>query len=154
MNFRNIIIVFLFFLFGHISVSAQHVHKSFNVEQFKKDKTDFIVQEVGLTPEEAAVFMPLMNELLDKRFQLNRRVRIESRKLREIKNPTAADYDRLMNLSLHTAIAEAALNQEYYQKFKAVISPDKIFKSQKAEEKFMKQTVNKMGRKKQKEKND
>lgn len=153
MKAKNIIIIFLFVLLGTVSISAQHVHKSFNVEQFKKDKADFIIQEVGLTPEEAAVFMPLMNELVEKRFQLNRKVRMESRKLREKKNPTEADYDRLMNLSLQTAIAEAALNQEYYQKFKALISPDKIYKSHRAEEKFTKQTVNKISRNKQKENN-
>ena len=118
-------------------------HRTFDIENFKKQKADFIVAEANLTPSEATVFIPLMDELLQKKFELNRKVRNESRLLKKKENPSASDYDTYLELSVESRIQEAVLDKEYYEKFKKILPAEKIYKYQQAETKFMRETINK-----------
>lgn len=124
-------------------VKPKHKGKRFNIENFKKQKADYIVSEVGLSSSEAAAFIPLMDELLQKKFELNRKVRKESRNLKNKEGVTDEDYERYLNLTISSGIEEAELNKEYYYKFTKILSPRKIYKYKEAETQFMKQTINK-----------
>lgn len=141
-----LLFVIMFFsagVFAQPGSKGKSNSKHFDIENFQKQKADFIISEVNLTPAEAAVFIPLMNELTQKKFELNRSVRNESRQLKKNANATSVDYDRYMRLSLDSDIKEAELNKEYYDKFRKTLSPEKIYKYQKAETKFMKKVINK-----------
>lgn len=143
---QKYIYILIFFLCAYVSTgSAQdkHKHGNFDIDKFKKERADFVTKEAGLTQKEAAQFIPLMDELSEKRFELNRNVRAESRKLRDNNNKADADYERLINIGLESGEKEALLNKEYYSKFRKILSAEKIYKSRKAEEDFMKQTINK-----------
>lgn len=124
---------------------AQHRH--FDVDDFKKKKAEYIIKEVGLTDDEAKAFIPLSNELLDKRFELNHNIRSKNRQIREKSKKTDTDYTHMIESSFDLRAKELDLEKEYYQKFKKVLSPEKIYKYQKAESKFMKETFNKNGQK-------
>lgn len=123
-------------------------HKTFDIENFKKEKANFIVSEANLTPEEASVFIPLMDELLQKKFELNRKVRNESRLLKDKQRPLDSDYDNYMQLSIQSRIQEAVLDKEYYDKFRKILPAEKIYKCKQAETKFMRKTINKDSKKK------
>jgi flagellar biosynthesis/type III secretory pathway protein FliH len=148
------ILIFTLLLIGFMQLSAQHRHQhgNFDIAKFKQQKANFITSEAGLTEAEAAAFIPLMNELLEKRFELNRQLRQESRKLKQNSNKTEADYERLINLGLECGLKEAQLNKEYYLKFRKTLTAEKVYKCRKAEDKFMKETVYKERRNRQKEK--
>jgi len=135
-------LVFISFLltFGLLCGYAQEP-KKFDVKEFKQEKREFIIKEVGLSNEEAARFFPLSEELMDKKYELNRAIRIEGRALKAKQNATAAEYDVLMNKILDMHIREAELEKEYYSKFKEVLSPEKLYKYHRAEKKFMQTTV-------------
>ena len=47
-------------------------HRNFDREAFFAKKNAFITAEMGLTPEEAASFIPLCNELQEKMFEAGR----------------------------------------------------------------------------------
>ena len=78
---------------------------------------------------------------MDKRFELNRSIRKETRELRKKTNKTNADYERLLDASSTVKIKEAQLEQEYLQKFKKVLSAEKIYKYKQAEAQYMKDMV-------------
>lgn len=120
------------------SVYAQQdkPQKPFDKKEFVAKRNAYIIATVGLTPEEAAEFIPLYNELEDKKFELGKECRKLFDKLRKKEKPTEAEYEAAINCRLDTEIKEAQLKKEYYQKFKKILSAEKLFKFQWAEKAF------------------
>ena len=61
--------------------------RHFDREAFEARWNAFITAEVGLTPEEAAQFIPLCNELRQKKFEVGRECRKLSKEIRHKENP-------------------------------------------------------------------
>jgi len=59
--------------------------RHFDREAFEARRNAFITAEVGLTPEEAAQFIPLCNELRQKKFEVGRECRKLSKEIRRYK---------------------------------------------------------------------
>lgn len=144
MQNKNILLLVVLSLFSYFPLSAQENSSrgNFDIEAFKKKKAEFIIEKADLTEAEAKAFIPLTNELMDKRFELNRVIRKESRELRKKDKKTSADYERLLDASSAAKIKEAQLEQEYLQKFKKVLSAEKIYKYKQAEAEYMKEMIN------------
>lgn len=144
MQNKNILLLVVLSLFSYFPLSAQEnsSHGNFDIEAFKKKRAEFIIEKADLTEAEAKAFIPLTNELMDKRFELNRAIRKESRELRKKDKKTSADYERLLDASSAAKIKEAQLEQEYLQKFKKVLSAEKIYKYKQAEAEYMKEMIN------------
>lgn len=111
-------------------------HRHFDREAFQAKRNAFITAEVGLTPEEAAIFIPLCNELQQKMFEMGRECRKLSREIKHKKSPTESDYSKVNDECLGVKMKEAALEKEYYEKFKKILSPEKLYKYRRAEYKF------------------
>ncbi|MFR9166687.1 MAG: hypothetical protein ACLVKO_10900 [Dysgonomonas sp.] len=99
------------------SVNAQG-KKKFDYEDFKQKKYNYLVKEIGLTDKETKDFLPLTDELMQKKYELNKELRIEIRALRKKKNISDSEYNAINEKVLDTRIKEATLEKEYYQKFK------------------------------------
>lgn len=141
MKSKNILLLLIFSFCILSPIFAQK--KSFDIEAFKKKKAEFIIQTVGLSDTEAKTFIPLANELMDKRFEINRDMRRNARDIRKKENISNADYERIINEAAEVKLKEALLDKEYLQKFKLVLSAEKIYKYQQAEADFMKQMIDK-----------
>lgn len=63
-----------------------------------------------------------------------------------MKNPTDADYAKAVNSNLDTKIQEAQLEKEYYEKFRKILSPEKLYKYQMAESQFARSFMKSMGK--------
>lgn len=113
--------------------------KHFDKEAFEARRNAFITAEVGLTPEEAAEFIPLCDELRKRKFEAGRESRKLSKGLRKKENPTVAEYEEAVEKSLEAEAEEARLEKEYYAKFKRILSAEKIYKYRDAEMKFYRQ---------------
>lgn len=123
-------------------VGQAEAQKKFDVDNFKKERTAFLAKEIGLTEQEKKVFIPLCDELMSKKFELNRESRRKSREVRQKgTKASAGDYQAVNDMSIEIKVKEAALEEEYYQKFKTILSPEKIYKYYKAERQFMRRTV-------------
>lgn len=139
---KVVLLFFVLFTLTIYNVNAQEKKKSFDLEAFRKERADFLIKEMGLTDDEAKAFVPLCNELMAKKFALNKEVRKQGRMLSQKgNNATSADYESLSQLMIENKLKEAQLDKEYYQKFKTILSSEKIYKFQLAETKFMKRTV-------------
>ena len=110
--------------------------RHFDREAFEARRNAFITAEMGLTPEEAASFIPLCNELQEKMFEAGRECRKLSKEIRHKENPTDADYNKVIDECLDVEIKEAQLEKEYYEKFKKILSPKKLYRYKRAEGKF------------------
>lgn len=127
----------------------QKQHKPFDREAFQAKRNAFITAEVGLTPEEAAQFIPLCDELRQKMFEVGRECRKFSKQIRKKEHPTDADYTRTIDECLEVRIKEAQLEKEYYEKFKQILSPEKLYKYRDAEYKFARNFMKGSGDKKE-----
>ncbi|MDL2256398.1 hypothetical protein LJC38_07435 [Parabacteroides sp. OttesenSCG-928-K15] len=105
-------------------------------EAFEAKRNAFITAEMELTPEEAATFIPLCDELRRKKFEAGKECRMYSWEIDKKKNPTADEYTKAIDLCLEVGVKEAQLEKEYYEKFKKILSPKKLYKYREAEVKF------------------
>ena len=58
--------------------------RHFDREAFEARRNAFITAEVGLTPEEAAQFIPLCNELRQKKFEVGYQKKFDIRRIRQM----------------------------------------------------------------------
>lgn len=106
------------------------------VDRFKAEKNAFLVQEVGITSEEAGLFFPLYEEMQNKIFELQKNTRIKSRALRNNPNVTAEQYKAAVFEMIRQDCEKAKIEEEYYKKFEKILSPEKLYKLKMAENKF------------------
>jgi len=115
-------------------------------EEFKEKRVAFISKAMDLNADEAKAFWPLYNELQEKKFELNQQMRkalFEFRgSERDRKKHTEAEYKEFVNLYAQFRMKEAKLDEEYITKFAKVISYEKIFQYQQAEQQFARQMLN------------
>lgn len=146
MNHKIFLLIGLFLLSVASGISAQEKggkvdsQKKADFEQFKAKRVEYISKEMDLTQAESQAFWPLCNELQEKKFELNRSMRSELRTiykdLKEGKTVSEDDYDKVINLNIETKIKEAELEKTYYEKFRKILPVDKVFRYQRAEQKF------------------
>ncbi|WP_102406812.1 hypothetical protein [Parabacteroides bouchesdurhonensis] len=124
-------------------------HRHFDREAFQAKRNAFIMAELSLTPEEAAVFIPLCDEFRQKTFEANKPCRKLNKQLRLNANPTDAEYTAAVDACLQAHLKEAELEKEYYEKFKQILTPEKLYKYKEAETKFMRSFMKESGKKKE-----
>lgn len=116
-------------------------------EKFQKERKEYIAGAMKLTEQEKKEFWTLCDELQMKKFEANKPLREQWRKIRKAKkdkeNISEADYRKIIELSLEIKQKEAQLEKEYYGKFFEVISAEKVFLYQKAEQDFGKKIMQK-----------
>jgi len=147
MRKKEILLLLLGLTSIHLSLFAQRDDKrKAEFEELKEKRVAFITQAMDLNAEEAKVFWPLYNEWQDKKFELNQQMRktmfdfIKSEK-DDKKTHTEAEYKDMVDLFSKFRIKDAQLDDEYITKFAKVISYEKIFRYQQAEQQFARQML-------------
>ncbi len=69
-------------------------------------------------------------------FEVGRECRKLTKDLKHKNPPTESDYSKVNDECLGVKMKEAALEKEYYEKFKKILSPEKLYKYRRAEYKF------------------
>lgn len=128
-------------------------NKKFNLEAFESRKGAFLTAELELTPDEAAEFIPLCNELQRKKFEIGQDCRSKhkliKRAKRENKDVSDDTYKKTMNVCLESRIKEAEIEKEYYDKFLQILTPEKLYKYKDAEMKFWEKYMREQHKKKE-----
>ena len=112
------------------------------LEQFKAEKKAYLIKEIGLTPAEEKQFFPLYEELQSKKFQLNRKVRGEMKRIAHSTMPVSENEYAASAAAINDLpLQEALLEKEYFEKFKKILSPKKMFLYKRAETLFAKKLL-------------
>ncbi|MCH5327427.1 MAG: hypothetical protein J1E02_00265 [Coprobacter sp.] len=132
------IAIFLLATAQMLPAAAQNAPTANNrLEQFKAEKRAYLVKEIGLTPAEEKQFFPLYDELQSKKFELNRTVRTEMRRIARPNTPVSdKEYAESAAAINDLPLQEALLDKEYFEKFKKILSPQKLYLYKKAEMQF------------------
>jgi len=140
---RTFVLFIAFSLCTVFFLSAQNKtdeRKRQDLEKLREKRVAYFTEEIGLTEEEAKEFWPVCNELEEKKFEINRNVRQEIRKIRDAqrtgKSVSDAEYDRLVNIISNSKEKEVEIEKEYLKKIRKILSPEKVFKYQRVEYKF------------------
>ena len=102
-------------------------------------KFDFIVKEMGLTPDEAEKFSPAYGELISEKsalyskYSANNKVK---RAMREGKQVADTTMQRISRDDAQLQIDDAQLEQKYQEKFEKILTPQQVIKWREAEQKF------------------
>jgi hypothetical protein len=97
----------------------------------------FIITELGLSPEEAAAFLPLCGEYRKKKFEAGRDCRRSLRELRKDEGSADSRYSQAVDCCVTADLKVAQLSEVYYERFKKVLPPAKLFRYRDAEQKFI-----------------
>lgn len=114
-------------------IQAQNT--KFSKEEFRNRQKEFLIQQAGLSNDEAQKFFPLYFELQDKKQAYNKEA---WQKLRQGKNPntTETEYGKIVEDVIQARIATDELELEYVRKYKQFLPAKKIYLLQKAEMRF------------------
>lgn len=110
--------------------------RSFDKEAFFAKRNTYITEKVGLTAEEAAAFIPLDNELMEKKFEVGRECHRIERQLRDKKDKTEDECNKLLKCREEVKEKRNKLDSEYQEKFKKVLSAEQMLKYQRADRDF------------------
>ena len=122
--------------FGQRQPIMQQPNRSgtFSPAEYWKQQQEFFSKEAGLTASEAEKFFPLYNELQQKKRELNRSVRQQTRQ--NGPGMTEEQAAKAIEAMAESKIKIAQLEKEYLEKFKDILPASKILKIQNAEEQF------------------
>ena len=109
---------------------------TFNREEFIAKRNTFLTEKMELSAEETALFIPLDNELMRKKFDVGRECRRFERELRSKEEKTDEEFNKLLRCQEEVKEKREQLDKEYLEKFKKVLSAEKIVKYQKADKDF------------------
>jgi len=132
----------LLIMFSMQSVASGKGHKhfqdgrGFDREAFISKRNTFIVEKVALTAEEKATFIPLDNELMHKKFEIGRDCRRIERELRDKKDKSDAECQKLLKCREEVKEKRDQLDKEYLEKFKKILSAEQMLKYQSADREF------------------
>ena len=113
----------------------------FDRNEFGVRRNAFLVAEIGLSAEEAGKFIPLENEFKQKFFEIGQDCRRLTQESQNKRNMTDAEYVKMIDCYLENRLKEAQLEKEYFEKFKKIITPEKICKYQQADTRFTREFV-------------
>lgn len=133
-------VIILMLLFAGISMNAQDKSKQkFSPEKFRADMERFITEDACLTPNEAAKFFPLYDEMNKKQRVIFDRMR----KLGKNKPSDEAECRNTIRQRDKLDLELKKIQQTYHEKFMTVISASKLFDVIRAEEKFHRRMLKK-----------
>ena len=139
--FFPFIVAVIFSMVG-MTVSGQtNVRPTFDRNDFMARRNVFIKTEINLTAEEANKFLPLENEFKSKLLEAGQDCRRLTRESQNKNKMTDAEYRKLIDCYLETRLKEAQIEKEYYDKFKTILTPEKIYKYQQADIKFAREYI-------------
>lgn len=115
-------------------------------KEFDAQKVAFYTQELDLSPEEAAKFWPLYNEMRKKMREIESVVRKKSRDIKEAKGITEDAYKKAILEVFDCEQNMQNVKKEYYQKMLQILPPSKLWKLDEAERKFHRQLFERLKR--------
>ena len=112
-------------------------------ERIMSEKIAFLTVEVGLTPEEAQTFWPVYNQVEQQKDAALEEV-IKSYRALKTAVEQNTDTERLLEAYLAAQQNLRKIDNEAPEKYKSVLSADKVAKLYVAEEKFRRQHIRKL----------
>ena len=113
-------------------------------KEFEAQKIAFFTQQMDLTPEEAAVFWPLYNEMKIKQRQLTLALRKNFKKFSNQENVSEVEYVESITSMLNCEGQLHDIKKDYYKRMLKVIPASKLWKMSVAEIRFQQRLISRL----------
>ena len=143
---KNLLFVIFFLLGTGVAFAQTGKLSDEKRKEFEAQKVAFFTQELDLSPEEAAVFWPLYNEMQRKYRDIEEIMKAEYKRVREATAIKEADYTTSINFILTHEQKMRDIKKEYYGRLMKVVPASKIWRLEGAERKFHRQLFDKLRR--------
>jgi len=133
----NKVLLIIFLATISVNIFSQNYTKQEKIEHLKAQKMAFITEKLNLTSEEAQKFWPLYNDFFKQKEKISldkKQIAIDLRQ-----NWESYSNDKKTELAdklIQFRVTEAELEKEYHEKFKSVLSIDKVIKLYNAETQY------------------
>lgn len=98
-------------------------------EDMKAKRAAYYTEKIGLTSEEAQRFWPVFNELQDKKWKLHLQMSAQFRNgKKDDEGRPIFNYAMVNDELIRIKVQEANLDRVYHEKFKKILSPEKLFR--------------------------
>ncbi len=139
---KNIALLCFTLIISIFTSTATAQVRKMNMADYEKRKMEYIKKEAGLTDVEANRYFPLYNDLSKRKLELHLQHRNKVEKMKQSnKNMSNEEYRQLLENDVDVRVKEAELDKQYSEKLEKILSPEKLYRAQQAERKFMQQEV-------------
>ena len=116
-------------------------------ERMKSEKIAFITSELDLSPEEAQTFWPVYNQIAKEQEAKQVTVKEAHNALKQAmeEGKDSKEIDRLLDKYLMAKQANNINSKDYADKYRKVLSSEKVAKLYLSEEKFRRMHINNLG---------
>lgn len=104
--------------------------------EMRRYKAEYVAKELGLTDEQKSKFVPLYEEMDANCAKIGDEARKMEKDLTKKDNITDTEYEKAAEALYEAKSKEAALELEYFKKFKTILTKKQLFELKGAERKF------------------
>jgi len=109
------------------------------IAEYKEKRKAYLAEKVNLSEEQASRFWPLYEEYNDKRMLLLHTFRQEMKDFKGLQSPSEKEYKVIVDSDLELKTKEVELTQEYYGKFRKILTSEQTYNLMRAEDDFAKE---------------
>ena len=140
---KSFILFFSLFLFvSGASTQEQDAERKQRIAEYKEKRTAYLAERIGLAQDQSGRFWPVYEEYYDKRMLLLRTFRKEMREFKKIDSPTDKEYKKIVDSDFEVKGKELELMQEYYSRFRKILTSEQTYNLLQAEDEFAKEYLN------------
>lgn len=137
-------LLFSLLVFGITLLAQPRQRGKFNPEEFKAKLESFITQETGFNQAEAQAFYPIYFEMKAKQRQLQRKI-FQLKKNAPACGADEKDFAITIQKIKDLGVEMAQLEVNYYKKLCKAVSPEKVYRAMRAEDKFHRKMLEDFG---------
>lgn len=97
-------------------------------EDMKAKRAAYYTEQIELTSQEAQLFWPVFNELQDKKWKLDLQMSAQFRNgKKDDQGRPILDFAKVNDELIRIKVQKANLDKIYHERFKKILSPEKLF---------------------------
>lgn len=108
------------------------------IQQYKRN---YFAKELGLSKEQQARFFPLYEDMESETRRLSEESRLMEKRVAEAPDATDLEYEKATEAMFDSKVKEAAVEREYMDKFKEILSKKQLFELKGVERKFSREMM-------------
>lgn len=113
-------------------------------KEYMQDKMTYLIKATGMTKQESERFFPIYEEMMKKKFEVQRNMRKKLRTIESSKQTISEEtyYEAAKTIN-ESKYEEGKIDKEYFDKYKKILSPERLYKFEKAELDYFKDALGK-----------
>ncbi len=119
------------------SAQTKEEERKARMEQFFQFRRDFMIEQIGLTEQECEKFFALYDKMEEEKWLADKEARDFARRIaRSEAVVTDVEYEKAADALLEKNEKIARIERAYYEKFKTLLTSEKLFKFKNAQERL------------------